>query len=252
MQWASQVTDLLGKILIVGGGPVLVAYAAVRFFARSWLKHELDIRLASFQARQAEELERVKAGYAEQLERARHRLNTLFRQTSKLHEKEFEVLADAWEKLNEALGHVAKMVSSLQESVDLDRMEQGRFEAFVGDSRLTDVDKQQLLSQSKGKRNAYFDERIFWYQLMDAKKACTQLHRTIQGNSIFLEPGIRKLFLQIDELMWSALISRQVGHDAKDHKLWIEASDKLGKEIHPLKADIEDSVQKRLGYGVIE
>jgi len=103
MQWVSQVTDFLGKILILAGGPVLVAYAAVRVFAKSWLKHELDIRVASFQARQAEQLEAIKARNAEQLEQARHRLNTLFRQTSKLHEKEFEVLANAWERLNEAL-----------------------------------------------------------------------------------------------------------------------------------------------------
>jgi len=251
-QWFLQVADLLGKVLVIGGGPVLVAYAAVRFFARSWLNHELDLRLAAFRATQAEQLEGVKARNAEQLEEARHRLNTLFRQSSKIREKEFEVLADAWQKLNEALGHVSQLVSSFQQSLGLDRMGQQRFEAFVAESRLTKIDQAELLGKTKGERDAYYDERIIWYRLRDAKKACTELHRAVQGNSIFLEPGIRALFLKIDQLLWEALISREIGHEVKDHKMWIKAGEKVSQEIAPLKADIESEVQKRIGYGVDE
>ena len=250
--WLNQVAELLGKIVLLGGGPVLVAYAAVRFFAKSWLKHELDVRLAAFQAKQAEQLEGVKARNAEQLEGARHRLDKLFRQTSKLHEKEFAVLEDAWQKLNEAMGHAAQLVSSFQQSLALDRMEQDRFEAFVAESRLTKIDQAELLRKRKGERDAYYDERIFWYRLRDAKKASTELHRAVQGNSIFLEPGIRALFLKIDGLLWEALISREIGHEVKDHNMWIKAGEKVTKEIAPLKAEIEDMVQKRIGYGVDE
>jgi hypothetical protein len=252
MQWGSLVTDFLGKILILAGGPVLVAYAAIRVFAKSWLKHELDIRVASFQARQAEQLEAIKARNAEQLEQARHRLNTLFRQTSKLHEKEFEILANAWEKLNEALGLVSKLVSFSQESVDLDQMDRTRFEAFASESRLSDVDKQELLSADNGDRNAYYEERIFWYRLQEARTACRQLHKCVQGNSIFLEPGIRARFREIDNLMWGALSSREAGHKAKYDKSWIEAVRFLEQKITPLRAEIERSVQTRLGYGVEE
>jgi hypothetical protein len=252
MQWVSQITDVLGKLLILGGGPILVAYAAIRAFAKSWLKHELDIRMTSFQARQVEQLETIKARNAEQLAQARHRLNTLFRQTSKLHEKEFEILADAWEKLNEALGLVSKLVSFFQESIDLDQMDQTRFNAFVVESRLTDVDKQELLGVGKGDRNAYYEDRIFWYRLDEARAACRQLHKSVQGNSIFLEPGIRVRFQEIDNLMWGALSNREAGHRAKYDKPWIDAVRFLEQKISPLKADIERSVQTRLGYRIEE
>jgi hypothetical protein len=228
---------ILGKIAAAGGALVAMAYAAFHFLPKQWLQHKFD-----------EQLERQRAEHAKELQQARHRLDVLLRQTSKLHEKEFEVLADVWEKLNEALGHVASLVSALQQYPDLDRMEQDRFEAVVEACSLDDVDKKALLRAPK--RNEFYQERIFWYRLRDAKKASRELHRSIQRNSIFFEPEIRDRFRKIDEAAWKTLVSREIGQEADDRRMWSDAGRQLEHDIAPLKDEIERLVQKRLGCDV--
>ncbi len=109
----------LGKLAAAGGVFWAVAYAAFRFLPKQWLQHKFD-----------EQLERLRAEHASELQQARHRLDVLLRQTSKL-PKGIRGARGPWEKLNKALGHVAGLVASLQSYPDLDKMEQDRFEAFV-------------------------------------------------------------------------------------------------------------------------
>lgn len=228
---------LLGKFFAWIGSIALVAWGAFKFLPERWLQHRFD-----------RELEKQRADHARDLQDARHRLDVSLRRTSKLHEKEFEVLADAWEKLNLALGHVARLVAALQSYPDLDRMDDPRVEAFVAGSVLEPIDRQELLSTPRGRRNKYYTDRIFWYRLRDAKQACAEFHRAIQRNSIFLEPTIRNLFRKIDDAAWAALTSREIGEEAQDHKLWTESGTRLKEEIIPLRDEIEVQVQKRLGY----
>jgi hypothetical protein len=140
----------------------------------------------------------------------------LLRQTSKLHDREFEVLAESWEKLNEALAVVGSLVSALQSYPDLDRMDEPRFRAFVDGCKLEQVDRQELLGKLVGGRNKFYQDRICCYRLQDAKRPCVALHRMIQRNSNFLEPSVRALFLEIDAAAWRTLTSREIGEEVKE------------------------------------
>jgi hypothetical protein len=228
---------LLGKITAAVIAVGATAWTAFHFLPKQWLQHKFD-----------EQLERLRADHARELQEARHRLDVILRQTSKLHEKEFDVFAEAWEKLNEALGHVASLLSVMQSYPDLSKMSDDRFRAFVASCSLDEVDRKELLAAKD--RSSYYEQRIFWYRLRDAKAACRGFHRAIQSNSIFLEPQIRERFLKIDEAMWSALISREIGQEVADMKVWLEASQKLRDQTTPLKDEIQRLVQKRLGYDV--
>jgi hypothetical protein len=227
-------------VLYVLGWSVSVAcaaWAAFKFAPEQWLRHRFD-----------RQLEQQRADHARALQEARHRLDVLLRQTSKLHEKEFEVLAEVWGTLNEAQGHVADLVASFQQFPDLDRMSEDRFEAFVKGSILEDIDKQELRAVGKHHRNGFYQERIFWYRLRDAKRAWYGLHTAIQRNSIFFEPQIRERFIKINAALRSSLIEREIGQESGDPKMWIGAGTKFASEVAPLKAEIERLVQKRLGY----
>jgi len=234
-------------IALGGNAAFLVALAFLgRSIVHQWLEKDLEGFKQRLESASALELEQVRSRNAEQLELARHRLESILRQNSKLHDKEFTALADIWEKLNEALGHVARLVALFQQYPDLDRMEEPKFRAFVSTCAFDDTDRAELLRTKH--RNEFYQKRIVWYRIRDAKNECTLLHREIQRNSIFLDPEIRQRFLKIDELMWSALISREVGQEAGDIKLWRDAASQLSNDIAPLKAEIEGLLQKRLGY----
>src|SRR5207253_1510705 len=49
-------------------------------------------------------LERFRHEQAKEIEHLRHEINSLFSRVSKIHEREFEVLPAAWQKLHESYG----------------------------------------------------------------------------------------------------------------------------------------------------
>lgn len=226
---------LLGKATAFVAGSAAVLWAGARLFGKAWVDHYFARDIEAFKAKADQELEHV-----------RHRLNTTLQRTSKLHEKEFEVLAEAWEKLNKALGHAALVVSILESFPTLNDLSEEAFEDFVATSNLRDFDKNAL--RKAPDRDAYYRARITLYRLRDARKAANAFHRTIQRNSIFIEPKIRRRFEQIDGLMYETVISREIGEEAGDRRIWIAASQKLRNEAAPLKDEIQRFVQERLGY----
>lgn len=64
-----------------------------------------------------------------------------------------------------------------------------------------------------------------------------------------MRPELRELFLKINSIMWDALISREVGHEAGDYKMWGEASSKVRHDIEPLVKELEVRVQAVLRTG---
>jgi DNA repair exonuclease SbcCD ATPase subunit len=232
----------------VGGSATTLL--VIGFFGRTLVAHWFGKDLESYKQglahEGAQQIESLRARNAEQLQEARHKLDTLLKQTSKLHEKEFSVLEESWGPLNEVLGHLALITSRYQEYPALDRMSEGRFDRFVEKSPFDEADREEL--RAAPDRNKFYQERIFWYRLRDAQTASKDFHRKIHGSSIFIEPSIRELLVKIDNLMWNAIVSRRISHEAGDVKLWSEAANRLSNDIEPLKAQIEILVQKRLGY----
>jgi len=235
MDSEQMILTFIAKVITYGGGGAAVAYGIFRIFTEKWLDNRFAERLEALRHSQSKELEDV-----------RYKINALFDRVTKIHEKEFEVLPEAWSRLTEALAHVAAFVSHLQRYPDLDQMSQPELEAFLSKSRLDKIEKEKLIASTS--RLGYYRERIFWYQLFDVNKFCREFHVYIQKNSIFLSEDLKENFTKIDDLMWSCIIDREIGHEAKDHKIWISASKRVRDEAEPLKKNIEALVQQRLKY----
>lgn len=76
---------LVGLVLGAGGGVAIVAYALLRFFGEKWMNAKFEERLAAFKHAQEKELEEL-----------RYKINALLDRTVKLHQKEFDVIPEAW------------------------------------------------------------------------------------------------------------------------------------------------------------
>lgn len=57
---------------------------------------------------------------------------------------------------------------------------------------------------------------------------------------------LKEQFSKADDLMWDALITREVGEEAKDHKMNYEAYKKLKENVDEIISAIEKLVQERL------
>jgi hypothetical protein len=81
---------------------VAAAYAVFQFLGKRWLE-----------ARFAERLEKFKHDQNQEIERLRYRINALMDRTTKLHQHEFEVLPEIWNKLGIAFSATSNFTSRM-------------------------------------------------------------------------------------------------------------------------------------------
>ena len=94
------ILQFIGKVIAYGGGAAAVAHALFTFLGKKWIEHKLN----------------------KELEQVRYRINTLFSRVTKIHEKEFEVLPEAWYKMQDALGRISHFTSLFQQYPDLTQL----------------------------------------------------------------------------------------------------------------------------------
>jgi hypothetical protein len=85
------VLALLGSFAAAGLVLVGIAYGIFRTCGERWLENKFQERLAAYKHALQTELEQLK-----------YQINTLMDRTVKLHQKEFEVLPEAWGRLTDA------------------------------------------------------------------------------------------------------------------------------------------------------
>jgi hypothetical protein len=230
-----EIFSFIGKVIAIGGGAAALAYAIFLFLGQKWIESKFDKNLESFKHAQEREMERF-----------RHDVNVLFSRVTKIHEKEIEILPELWQKLQYALGQVAKITSPLQFSPNFMSMTDGEFKDFLETSRLNDTHKEALKASSE--KGLFYTKTIFWYDLREAKIAVNDFHNFMINNRIFLSKDLKQEFMEIDKLLSSAISKREIGEQARDWKRISEAYEGLGEEANIVVARIEELVQERLEF----
>jgi len=162
----------------------------------------------------------------------------------KLQEKEFLVLPEAWAKLDEAHGLVNWLVAPLQQYADVDRMNSARLEEFLSSTEFSASQKDEV--RSARDKNKTYQEILFRHRLRKVKQAFSDLQTYVARDGIFLPPALESKFKAISEMLWSAVISKEVGHEAEDWKMQRKGWDKVREEAEPLYLDIKAHIQERL------
>jgi hypothetical protein len=231
--------NLLAKVLVVGGGAAVIAYSIFIWLGKRWIEEHFAKRLEAYKHVQNQELENFK-----------YKINALFNRITKIHEKEFEVLPTAWQKLQNALGYVASVTSPFQQYPNINQMTEEQLNEFLKSSVLLDSQKQELLAAPD--KFKYYTEAIFWHKLSAAQESVRDLHNYIVNNRIFLNVELSTRFKKADEVLYSALIDSEVSREANGRKFISEAHKKIKEEVTPLIGEIEQLVQKRLHYDKAE
>ncbi len=225
--------QFIGKIIAVGGTTAAIAYAFFVFLGKKWLENKFSERLEAYKHQQNKELEEV-----------RYRINAQFNRITKIHEKEIEVLPKAWHQMQDALNHLSYFASPFRQHPDLDRMNPIQLKEYLDNSPFREWEKKELTETPN--KNKVYQEQIFWHELNETKSAFRAFHNYVLENSIFLSQDLKEKFMAIDDVMWSAIIDKEVGHESKDWKMQRKAFSQIKDEVEPLKQKIESLVQKRL------
>jgi uncharacterized hydantoinase/oxoprolinase family protein len=78
------------------------------------------------------------------------------------------------------------------------------------------------------------------------KAAFADLQSFVARNGIFLTLELEEKFSRISDALWSAVISKEVGHEVKNWKMQSEGWTKIKEETEPLYKDIKREIQSRL------
>jgi hypothetical protein len=113
------------------------------------------------------------------LQQLRVEIDSLLSGALKLQEREFQVLPEAWEKLDEAHALVSWLVLPMQEYPNLDRLTQPQLEEFLVASELIETQKEELRS-SPNKTTTYIECRLLVSTTQSKKDmfGSTELRRT--------------------------------------------------------------------------
>jgi hypothetical protein len=227
------ILEFIVKIAAYGGGAAVIAYWVFTFLGKKWIE-----------AKFADSLERSRHEHAKEIEHLRFEINSLLNRVTKLHQKEFEVVPEAWSKLNDALFRLRGFVSFFKQFPDLNQMTPEQLSDFLQKSPFSTWECEDL--KNSGDLNKRYQQLIFWHELADVRKLYGEYHEYIQKNRIFMSIDLCEPFTKIDSIMWDTLVTRWTRQEIEDPKLWVEASRKMRGEVEPLLHEIERLVQQRL------
>lgn len=233
MNPSDAVFKFLGEMVAYGGGAAVIAYLLFQHLGKQWLENKFAQRLEEHKHQQAIELQRLRV-----------EIDSLLSGALKIQECEFRCLPEAWHKLDEALGLVRWLVSPGQEYPNLDRLSSEELEEFLQSTEFTETQKERIRS-SRTRLQEYQDIE-FWHRLHRVKKPVSDLQNLVARNGIFFPVTLKAKFDQICELLWSAVVSKEVGFEAKDYKMQREGWTEVKDKAEPLYKAIEAEVQNRL------
>jgi hypothetical protein len=233
MQALTQVFNLVGAIVIAGGGLSLTIYQVFKHLAARWLD-----------ARFEEKLQSLKHEHDREIEGLRFKIAALLDRAVKLHQREFEVLPEAWAKLNDAYWYVKGFVSALQSYPDIDRMSLPHQKEFIDSSPLQGWQKDEL--QKEKNKTEFYRRQIFWHKLDEAQRKCRDANIYLVKNGIFIQEQIREKLSKMSDHIWNALTEHQTNeeHDMRPRER--KSIGRLNDEGEPLLKDLEADIHRRL------
>lgn len=226
---------------LVGTGFIgaTTAYAVVRWLGTRWLDAKFAERLESHKGALQRELESLKGAQQVELERIKFAINARMDRAAKLHQREFEVLPNAWSLLTDAFGIAMSLVSQLQVKTELDRMPQDRLEDFLANSELADFER-KAVRESQNKTETY-DRLLEPHLIARARKANQDFYFYFRKNAIFIREPIKVQFDKIDQLMQLAVSEHLVNyqHRTRERNWANKLADEGEKAVKALERDIQ-------------
>lgn len=229
---------LKSLLAFLGGGAVVLAalagfaYWLFKQFSEKWLTAKFNERLEAYKHQQQKELEEL-----------RFKISGLLDRTTKLHQREFDVLPEAWGKLVMAHGHVHSVTAGLQSYPDIDRMSPDQLIEFLEKCPLDNWEKEEIKKQSK--KTDYYTKAHDRHKAWEARKTYVDFYTYFRKNGVFIREEIKSKFDAIADLTHGALVEYEIGLQHKDFALW-EARRKLSSEGGALMKALENEVQSRL------
>ncbi|WP_295217350.1 hypothetical protein [uncultured Brevundimonas sp.] len=236
---ALRIAGVLGLSGLTIAATVGAVYVLFKHLGSKWLDAKFAERLADYQHRQNQEIERLKGDLARLLDR-----------TTRLHSQEFEVLPKAWEYLGRAVGSVGSCVSALKTYPNVTWLNAPELERVIADQpKMSEHEKEKVRVLQGQPRQDEFSKIIDIHRFQEASDDLREFHNFIVTKGIFLDPVLSVRFKDISAAMWSVLEDyRWKQFEASSEMSWTQIRDGWQK-VDSARDDLQNAVVARLWAG---
>ena len=175
----------------------------MKLFGEHWVTAKFSERLEAFKHGQQREIETLKFSFSASIDRA-----------TKLHQREFETLPEAWATLVTAFNSVAAFTAAFQSYADISRMNKDDLEEFFADSDLSKSQQREI--ELSDDRNSAYQEVVFRIKYTKTADNLREHHLLLVKRAIFMSADLEKQFLEIGDLCWETLSEHRVKHELKE------------------------------------
>jgi hypothetical protein len=236
----SKLQNIIGPILtylatfvVATGGFGAIIYGLFKVFAEKWLNEKFEERLSAYKHAQQKELEQLKS-----------EINALMDRTVRLHQREFDVIPEAWGLLTEAFNLVRPVALGAGLSSRIEGMTAEQFDDFLEKIPLANWQKRELRASSE--KTSYYLDAIMWHDLNRAQELCGNFHVYLSKNGIFIPPAIKEKFSALDDLLAECIGERRRSLQDKTASPKFEKGMSLHDNGPKLLKSLERDVQGRL------
>lgn len=233
MEAIQALLQAVGAVVVAGGGLVWIVYQMFKHLSVKWLDSQFDARLQA-----------LKHQHDKEIEQLRFKIAALLDRTTKLHEREFEALPEAWSKMNDAYWQARAVVSVIKSYPDIDRMTPAHQTEFIDGCRLPDWEKAELKATER--KTDYYQKHIPGHDLFEAKSKSRDAHVFLLKNGIFFGERILEALKTLDGLAWAAIIEHEINVEHDVRPMERESSNALQNKGEPLLQELQALIRDRL------
>lgn len=236
--------QIIGRLILEGGGAVVIAYGVIHFAGKKWIDSFFVKKHDKFKQQLDEEMEKFKHQMGIELLKMEQEAKSFYNRISKVHEKEFKVIPDIWKKLCDAKSSASEFASMISLEPDLDRMSAPALSSYLDKTSLEQYQKDEIIASEK--KLETYRQKMFFIRLHAAKMAFIEFHEYVLKNRLFLSKELQQKINEADDLIWGAIIDKEMGKHLKDYALAKSAYIALDKNLGPIVDKIEEIAQERL------
>lgn len=210
----------------------VIIFAIVGFIGQKWIERKLAERLADHQ----------------------HKLSLLYNRASQVQNKEFDLLHDVWEHLNEAYGQAYDVLKLIQPMLMPRYTTDDQVKEYLRDSKISEAAISELFRHRKN------DDHEWQVQVADlvlkrrievAQRHLDAFHNYYILNRIFISEDLLSVLQQIDTVLRNSLEHRRtcidVGETAIAVDIWREF-----EATQPMVDRVEQLIRTRLRFDAAE
>jgi hypothetical protein len=209
------------KLIIAGGGGALIAIAVMRATGEKWLENRFNERLEALKHEQSREIERLRFHVAGLLDRS-----------SKLNQREFEVLPDIWKAIDEAYVNASIAMARLRlGGPDFVNLSDAQAEQVISKSPFQDFQKDELRSLSPMGRSSKYMDFMKFVESNNAADATNRAWDSLRQGGLFVSPDVYQRLDDFFQKVKNAVHAHSInirwggeGNDPDIEWLWKQAA----------------------------